>query len=54
MRVGVVAGGKSCSTLYESRRQAIGTEKFIDEVNQEKGKILVEDKKGRILQLVFR
>lgn len=34
--------------------QAIGTEKFIDEVNETKGKILVEDKKGRIRQLVFR
>lgn len=46
--------GKRNTTMTEVLRQAIGTEKFIDEVNKEKGKILVEDKKGRIRQLVFR
>jgi predicted transcriptional regulator len=45
---------KRCTTMTEVLRQAIGTEKFIDEVNKEKGKILVEDKQGRIRQLVFR
>ena len=45
---------KRNTTMTEVLRQAIGTEKFIDEVNENKGKILVEDKKGRIRQLVFR
>lgn len=46
--------GKRHTTMTEVLRQAIGTEKFIDEVNEKKGKILVEDKRGRIRQLVFR
>ena len=46
--------GTRNTTMTEVLRQAIGTEKFIDEVNKEKGKILIEDKKGRIRQLVFR
>ena len=41
-------------TMTDVLRQAIGTEKFIDEVNEAKGKVLVEDKRGRIRQLVFR
>lgn len=41
-------------TMTEVLRQAIGTVKFIEEINEQKGKILVEDKKGRIRQLVFR
>lgn len=45
---------KRGSTMTEVLRQAIGTEKFIEEVNEDEGKILVEDKKGRIRQLVFR
>lgn len=45
---------KRNTTMTEVLRQAIGTEKFIEEVNEEEGKILVEDKKGRIRQLVFR
>ena len=45
---------KRRTTMTEVLRQAIGTEKFIDEVNKAKGKILVEDKQGRIRQLVFR
>jgi hypothetical protein len=42
------------TTMTEVLRQAIGTEKFIDEVSNDKGKILIEDKQGRIRQLVFR
>jgi predicted transcriptional regulator len=45
---------KRSTTMTEVLRQAIGTEKFIDEVNKKKGKILVEDKQGRLRQLVFR
>jgi predicted transcriptional regulator len=45
---------KRGSTMTEVLRQAIGTEKFIEEVNEDEGKILVEDKKGRVRQLVFR
>ena len=45
---------KRRTTMTEVLRQAIGSEKFIDEVNKAKGKILVEDKQGRIRQLVFR
>jgi predicted DNA-binding protein len=41
-------------TMTDVLRQAIGTEKFIDEVNEAKGKVLVEDKRGRVRQLVFR
>ena len=41
-------------TMTDVLRQAIGTEKFIDEVNEAKGKVLVEDKRGRLRQLVFR
>jgi len=41
-------------TMTDVLRQAIGTEKFIDDVNDDKGKILVEDKRGRMRQLVFR
>lgn len=46
--------GKRNTSMTEVLRQAIGTEKFIDEVNEKAGKILVEDKMGRIRQLVFR
>lgn len=45
---------KRATTMTEVLRQAIGTEKFIDEVHKDKGKILVEDKNGRLRQLVFR
>jgi predicted DNA-binding protein len=41
-------------TMTDVLRQAIGTEKFIDDVNEDEGKILVEDKRGRVRQLVFR
>jgi Ribbon-helix-helix protein, copG family len=45
---------KRGTSMTEVLRQAIGTEKFIDGVSAAGGKILVEDKKGRIRQLVFR
>ncbi len=45
---------KRRTTMTEVLRQAIGTEKFIDDVKEEDGKVLVEDKKGRLRQLVFR
>lgn len=45
---------KRGSTMTEVLRQAIGTEKLIEEVNEDGGKILIEDKRGRIRQLVFR
>ena len=41
-------------TMTEVLRQAIGTEKFIEDVNEAEGKVLVEDKRGRVRQLVFR
>ena len=41
-------------TMTEVLRQSIGTEKFIDDVNEDEGKILVEDRRGRVRQLVFR
>jgi hypothetical protein len=44
---------KRCTTMTEILRQAIGTEKFFDDVSDEGGKILVEDKRGRLRQLVF-
>ena len=45
---------KRGTTMTEVFRQAIGTQKFIEDVYRAKGKILVEDKQGRIKQLVFR
>lgn len=41
-------------TMTDVLRQAIGTEKFIDDVNEAEGKVLVEDKRGHVRQLVFR
>jgi len=41
-------------TMTDVLRQAIGTEKFIEDVNEAEGKVLVEDKRGRVRQLVFR
>ena len=46
--------GKRGTTMTEVLRQAIGTEKFIDDVHADEGKILVENKRGRVRQLVFR
>lgn len=45
---------KRNTTMTEVLRQAIGTEKFLDEVSENQGTVLVEDKKGRVRQLVFR
>lgn len=45
---------KRNTTMTEVLRQAIGTEKYLEQVSDDKGKILVEDKKGRVRQLVFR
>jgi hypothetical protein len=45
---------KRDTTMTEVLRQAIGTEKFIDDVHRDGGKILIEDKKGSVRQLVFR
>ena len=42
------------ATMTAVLHQAVGTEKFIDAVNKAGGKILIEDKRGRIRQLVFR
>jgi predicted DNA-binding protein len=41
-------------TMTDVLRQAIGTEKFIEDVNEAEGKVLVEDKQGHVRQLVFR
>lgn len=45
---------KRNTTMTEVLRQAIGTEKYIDQVSEDKGKVLVEDSEGRVRQLVFR
>lgn len=42
------------TTMTEVIRQAIGTEKFLDEVSDHQGRVLVEDKRGRVRQLVPR
>lgn len=42
------------TTMTEVLRQAIGTEKFLDEVSDDQGRVLVEDKRGRVRQLVPR
>jgi len=41
-------------TMTEVLRQALGTEKFIAEAQEAGSKILVEDKRGRVRELVFR
>ncbi len=41
-------------TMTEALRQAIGTEVFLDDTQQAGGKVLVEDKRGRVRQLIFR
>lgn len=45
---------KRNTTMTEVLRQAIGTEKFIDDAHRDGSKILVEDKRGNTRQLVFR
>lgn len=42
------------TTMTEVIRQAIGTEKFLDDAQAAGGKVLVEDKKGRVRQIIFR
>ncbi len=41
-------------TLTEVIRDAIGTEKFLADANEEGSKILIEDKKKNIQRLVLR
>ncbi len=41
-------------TMTELLRQAIGTETFMDRSGEQGCKILIEDKRGRVRQLVFR
>jgi hypothetical protein len=45
---------KRNASMTEVLKDAIGTEQFVDKVSDESGKILVEDKDGRIRQLVFQ
>lgn len=45
---------KRNTTITEVLRQAIGTEKFLDEVCEDQGTVLVEDARGRVRQLVPR
>ncbi|HEY4392417.1 MAG TPA: CopG family transcriptional regulator [Polyangia bacterium] len=41
------------TNMTEVLKSAIGTERFISDAERAKGKILVEDKDGKIRQLVF-
>ncbi len=41
-------------TVTEVLRHAIGLEKYVDKVQKENGKILVETSKGQVRELVFR
>ena len=41
-------------TMTEVIRDAIGTEKFLEDARQKHEKILIEDEKGQVRQLVFR
>lgn len=45
---------KRGTTMTDVLQQAINTEKYIDDVSKAGGKILVETKKGRVRELVFR
>ena len=46
---------KRGTTVTDVLRRAISTEKYLDHVQREEGaKVLVEDKKGRIRELVFQ
>jgi predicted transcriptional regulator len=45
---------KRGTTMTEVIRQAIGNERYMEKVKEEEGKILIEDKKGNVRQLVFR
>jgi hypothetical protein len=41
-------------TMTEVLRQAIGTEVFLDEQRNRGGRVLVEDRRGRVRELVIR
>jgi predicted DNA-binding protein len=41
-------------TVTEVLRHAIGLEKYVDQVQKDQGKILVETSKGQVRELVFR
>lgn len=41
-------------TVTEVLRHAIGLEKYVDQVQKDHGKILVETSKGQVRELVFR
>lgn len=46
---------KRGTTVTEVLRRAISTEKYLDQVQRNEGaKVLVEDKKGKIRELVFQ
>jgi predicted transcriptional regulator len=45
---------KRNTTMTEVLRHAIGTEKFIEEVQEAGGQVLVEDKQGKIQLVIFR
>jgi len=46
---------KRGTTVTDVLRRAISTEKYIDHVQRDEGaKVLVEDKKGKIRELVFQ
>lgn len=46
---------KRGTTVTDVLRRAISTEKYLDHVQREEGsKVLVEDKKGKIRELVFQ
>jgi len=42
------------TTMTEVIRQAIGNEKYIDDMLDEGGRILVEDKRGHVREVLFR
>lgn len=44
---------KRGTTVTEALRQVIGTAKYLDEVLTADGKVLVEDRRGRVRELVF-
>lgn len=41
-------------TMAEILRQAVGNELYFDKIRSEDGKILVENKEGKVRQVVFR
>jgi predicted transcriptional regulator len=42
------------TTMTEVFRRAIGNEKFFDDAVKDGGKVLVEDRRGKLKQVVFR